>query len=166
MSRFLLALSALLALFAGAACADTGAAPAPAGTIDIGAIINGILTFLAPAFGAVVIWILHRAVAAIERWAGVKHQQALQDELDLVIQDGLAWAAHNLEGNVQGMKPVDIRNAMAAQAISHILPAAGAALEGLGLTADILKQRVLAALGSNIDIAAAASPAALSAPAA
>jgi hypothetical protein len=143
----------LLAPIAFAASLDT----TPLGALAAGTQIatdpvkDLVITYVIPALGIAITGLLSVAVQRLWAWLGIKMDDSARAVLDAATSRGIAFAEHALDAKIASLpKSIDVRNAVAAEAINYVAPKVPDALARLGITPEQLADRVTATVTQKL----------------
>ena len=102
-------------------------------TISVGSLGSQVLQWIMVAFGPVigsmVVWVLVRVLKKL----GIDATDALRARLMDIVVNGLNSGAKQIESNMQGKDPVEIKNAIVANAVVYTQNHAAETIKALGL---------------------------------
>ena len=94
-----------------------------------GQILNWIMVAFGPVIGSMVVWILVRVLKKL----GIDATDALRARLQDIVVNGMNSGAAQIEKNMQGKDPIDIKNAVVASAVTYTQAHAAETIKALGL---------------------------------
>lgn len=137
-------------------------------TISVGTLGGQVLTWLAAAFGSVLASVFTAWGIRLFKLAGVQISDAARARLQEIILNGLNAGAKQVSQDLDGKAPVQVKNAVVAQAIAYTQAHGAESIKALGL--DPQSGEAVEAIKARIETAIAdptvPTPAVLDAPAA
>jgi len=137
----------LLAALALAYLLAIGAAYAADTTVDIAPLIREVLLPIASALGMVLATWISAKIAELLK---IRRDDALAAKVEEALRNGLALAQSRLEDKIgSGPIPIDVKSQIVADAAHYAATHVPAALKKLGVTPDVLQEKLEARLGLN-----------------
>jgi hypothetical protein len=139
-----------LVAFASAATAQVVVAPAPA-IIDTGTVGGQVLTWVMATFGTTIGAALTALIWRLLQKAGIQANDALRARLQDIVVNGLNLAAKAAETELAGKGKIEVKNAIAADAVRYAQAHGAETIKALGL--DPTSPQAVEAIKARIETA-------------